>query len=299
MNTGNSSDDGWDLAPGDEIAPGLRAVRFLGGGLRYEAHLAHSDHLRALVVVKLLRREAVADAGALAGLQGEWRMLERLAHPMLLRGFGAVLGGPRPHVVLELIEGPRLSTLMRRHGIDLEQLLPLALNLCSVLHYLEREGVVHLDVKPRNIIMGAEPRLIDLSIARPLGALGELRGPVGTDAYMAPEQCEAALFRQIGPPADVWGLGATLYESVSGRRPFASGAVRFPQLHELPRPLPDRLPAPVAAAVMACLEFRPADRPRAGELGDALEPLVGALPAPRIGRFRPRRIDHHHKEVLA
>ena len=299
MNTGNSSDDGWDLAPGDEIVPGLRAVRPLGGGLRYEAHLAHSDHLRALVVVKLLRREAVADAGALAGLQGEWRMLERLAHPMLLRGFGAVLDGARPHVVLELIEGPRLSTLIRRHGVDLEQLLPLALNLCSVLHYFEREDVVHLDVKPRNIIMGAEPRLIDLSIARRRDALGELRGPVGTDAYMAPEQCEPSLFREIGPPADVWGLGATLYESVSGRRPFASRDVRFPQLHELPRALPGRVPAPVAAAVMACLEFRPADRPRAGELGDALEPLVGALPAPRIGRFRPRRIDHHHQEVLA
>ena len=296
----STSPNGWDLAPGDEIAPGLHAVRPLGGGLRYEAHLGHSDHLRALVVVKVLRREAVADGGALAGLRGEWEMLERLAHPMLLRGFGAVLDGPRPHLVLELIEGPRLSTLIRRHGVDLEQLLPLALNLCSVLHYLEREDVVHLDVKPRNIIMGAEPRLIDLSIARRLDDLGALRGPVGTDAYMAPEQCEPALFRQIGPAADVWGLGATLYEAVSGKRPFAGGGERFPQLHRLPRPLPDRVPAPVAAAVMACLEFRPADRPRAAELGDALEPLVGALPAPRIGRFRPRRINHHHhQEVLA
>ena len=94
MNARSSSNGdapGWDLAPGDEIAPGLRALRFLGGGLRYEAHIAHSDHLRALVVVKVLRREAVEDAGALAGLHGEWRMLERLAHPMLLRGFGAVL----------------------------------------------------------------------------------------------------------------------------------------------------------------------------------------------------------------
>jgi len=299
MNTGNSTDGGWDLAASDEIAPGLRAVRPIGGGLRYEAHLAHSDHLRALVVVKLLRREAVGDAGALTGLHGEWRLLERLAHPMLLRGFGAVLDGPHPHVVLELIEGPRLSTLIRRHGVDLEQLLPLALNLCSVLHYLEREAVVHLDVKPRNIIMGAEPRLIDLSIARRLDALGELRGPVGTDAYMAPEQCEPSLFREIGPAADVWGLGATLYECVSGRRPFEGRShERFPQLHELPRPLGDRVPAAIAAAVMACLEFRPADRPRAGELGDALEPLVGALPAPRIGRFRPRRTNHH-QEVLA
>ena len=286
-------------ATNDEIAPGLRALRLLGGGIRYQAYIAHSEHLRALVVVKVVRDELVEDPGVLAGLRGEARMLERLAHPMLLRGFGAVLDGPRPHVVLELIEGPRLSTLIRRHGVDLEQLLPLALNLCSVLHYLAREDVVHLDVKPRNIIMGAEPRLIDLSIARSLDELRELRSPAGTDAYMAPEQCDPALFDRLGPPADVWGLGATLYEAIARRRPFDDDGMRFPQLRAAPLPLDRRrVPAPVAAAVTSCLEPRPANRPTAGELGDALEPLVGALPAPRIGRFRPRPINHHHHQEV-
>ena len=284
------------IRPGEEIAPGLRALRLLGGGHRYEAHVAHSEHLRALVVAKVLRPGL--DPAALEGMRGEWRMLRRLAHPMLLRGFGADLEGPRPHLVLELIEGPRLSTLIRRHGTDLEQLLPLALNLCSVLHYLARERVVHLDVKPRNISMGAEPRLIDLSIARPMDELALLRGPAGTDAYMAPEQCEPSRFGDIGPASDVWGLGATLHEAISGRRPFAPhGGERFPQLRARPRPLPERLAPRLRAAVMACLEPHPADRPAAGELGDELEPLVGALPAPRIGRFRPRRITHH-KEAL-
>ena len=102
-------------------------------------------------------------------------MLRTLAHPMLLRSYGAQLGGERPHLVLEHIEGPRLSTLMRRYGMSLEQLLPLALNLCAVLHYLAHERVVHLDVKPSNIIMGGEPRLIDLSIARRLDELHELQ----------------------------------------------------------------------------------------------------------------------------
>jgi len=285
------------IRPGEEIAPGLRALRLLGGGHRYEAHVAHSDHLRALVVAKVLRPGL--DPAALEGMRGEWRMLRRLAHPMLLRGFGATLEGPRPHLVLELIEGPRLSTLVRRHGADLEQLLPLSLNLCSVLHYLGREGVVHLDVKPRNVIMGTEPRLIDLSIAREVDDLDTLTGPVGTDAYMAPEQCEVSRFGELGPPADVWGLGATLYEAIAGRRPFDGAAGRFPQLRERPAPLDRRVPPALARAVMDCLEPRPTDRPTAGQLGDALEPLVGALPAPRIGRFRPRRITPAHQEVPA
>jgi hypothetical protein len=71
----------WNFTEGDELAQGLRAVRLLGGGRRYEAHLAWSDHLRALVVAKVIRRELVDDAGVLAGLRGEARMLDLLAHP--------------------------------------------------------------------------------------------------------------------------------------------------------------------------------------------------------------------------
>jgi eukaryotic-like serine/threonine-protein kinase len=263
---------GWNFSEGDEIAPGLRAVRLLGGGRRYEAHLAWADHLRALVVVKVLRPSHVGDLDA---LRREAGMLRALAHPMLLRSYGAQLGGERPHLVLEHIEGPRLSTLMRRYGMNLEQLLPLALNLCAVLHYLAHEGVVHLDVKPSNIIMGGEPRLIDLSIARRLDELHELRSPVGTDLWMAPEQRDVERFGEIGPASDVWGLGATLRAA-----------------------MPDRVPGPVGDAVADCLAPRPADRPTADELARALEPMVDALPAPRLGRFRPSpRRRNPHQEV--
>jgi serine/threonine protein kinase len=279
---------GWNFREGAEIAEGVRAVRLLGGGLRYEAYLAWHDHLRALVVVKVLRPDLVDDEVTRAGLRGEARALDELAHPMLLRSFGARLDHARPHVILEFIEGPRLSTLIRRYGVSIEQLLPLALNLCSALHYLAHAGYVHLDVKPRNVIMGHEPRLIDLSIARRMEDLAALSSPVGTDAYMAPEQCDPARFGTIGPPADVWGLGATLYEALTGRRPFdGTGSERFPQLRRPPRPLPDDVPAPLARLVLDCMASEPEQRPAAGDLGDRLEPLVDALPAPRLGRFRP------------
>ena len=280
--------DSWRFAEHEEIVPGRRAVRLLGGGVRYEAYLAWDDRLRALVVVKVLRPDRTEDPGALAGLRGEAALLERLAHPLLVRGFGAGLEGERPHVVLEFIEGPRLSTLNRRFGLNLEQVLPLALNLASVVHYLAEERVVHLDVKPRNVVMGGSPRLIDLSVAMDHADAAALRRPVGTDAYMAPEQCDPGRFATIGPPADVWGVGATLHETLSGAQPFARvDGERFPQLRTAPRPLPREVPGELAAAVIACLEPRPEDRPTAGALADVLEPLAGALPPPRLGRFRP------------
>ena len=117
-------------------------------------------------------------------------MLERLNHPVLVRSFDADLSGPRPHVVLEHLEGPRLSTLLRKYGpLPLEQLLPLGVQLCAAAHYMAAEGVVHLDIKPSNIIMGAPAQLIDLSVARTVDECARLRSAVGTDSYMSPEQC--------------------------------------------------------------------------------------------------------------
>jgi serine/threonine protein kinase len=280
--------DTWGFREGDELAPGRQAVRLLGGGRRYEAWLAWDEHLRSLVVAKLIRPEQAGEAAVRRALAAEARMLASLAHPLLVRSFGAEPAAERPHLVLEFIEGPRLSTLIRRYGLILEQALPLALNLCSVLHYLATERVVHLDVKPRNIVMAGSPRLIDLSVARRLDQLGALQGHVGTDAYMAPEQCDPDSWGEIGSPADVWGLGVSVHEAFTGELPYPrpSAELPHPQLvHEAA--VGDGVPRAVRSLLRACLEERPADRPRAADLGDALEPLVEALPPPRIGRFRP------------
>jgi serine/threonine protein kinase len=278
----------WDFSEGEEITPGRLAVRLLGGGRRYEAWLAWDERLRALVVAKLLRPDQAGDPGALRTLEAEARMLARLAHPLLVRSFGVEPAAQRPHLVLEFVEGPRLSTLIRRYGLILEQVLPLALNLCSVLHYLAAEDVVHLDVKPRNIIMAGSPRLIDLSVARPVGELGSLQSHVGTDAYMAPEQCDPDRWGEIGAPSDIWGLGVTVHEAFTGELPYPRPRPGrpHPQLEHEPR-MADGVPAVLEGLLLSCLESHPGDRPSAAELGDALEPLVDALPAPRLGRFRP------------
>jgi serine/threonine protein kinase len=278
----------WRFAESDEVGPGRRAVRLLGGGQRYEAWLAWDERLRALVVAKLLRPDQASDPVARRVLEAEARMLARLAHPLLVRSFAAEPAGMRPQLVLEFVEGPRLSTLIRRYGLVIEQVLPLALNLSSVLHYLSEEGVVHLDVKPRNLIMAGSPRLIDLSVARPLDELGALRSHVGTDAYMAPEQCDPERWGEIGPASDIWGLGVTVNEAFSGGLPYPRPGpeLAHPQLVHEPR-VADRVPPAARGLLASCLERRPAHRPTAAELGDALEPLVHALPPPRIGRFRP------------
>src|SRR3546814_7008696 len=84
-------------------------------------------------------------------------------------------------------------------------------------------GQVHLDIKPSNIIMGAPARLIDLSLMRTTEVAAALDKPIGTDAYMAPEQCLPGEYAVPGPASDVWGIGATLFHAVSGYLPFDQG----------------------------------------------------------------------------
>jgi serine/threonine protein kinase len=288
------ADESWGLAEGDEIVPGRSVLKTLGGGTHYEVLLVWDDTRFAIMVAKILRPAMAADVGALRDLAREAEALAALSHPVILRCFDAVLEGAHPHLLVEHLEGPTLRRLLRAEPkLPLQQLIPLGLHVAAGLAYLETAGWVHLDIKPDNLIMGVPPRIIDLSIARTVERAARTRGILGTDPYMAPEQCGTPEWEgRIGPPADVFGLAATLWRAATGAAPFprASGAsrsddpeLRFPQLVAPPPEPPRELPAALGELLRAGLARDPADRPTARELAAGFEPLLDALPvtAPR------------------
>ena len=172
----------WEFEEGDEIAPGRSVLKPIGGGTAYEVLLVWDDRLFSIMVAKVVRPDQLEDESTMRGLRREAEALRTLAHPGLIRGFDAVLDPPYPHVLIEHLEGPTLRRLIKKHGpLPQEQLLPLALHVASVLHYLAEEEIVHLDVKPDNIVMGVPPRLIDLSVARPFERARRIEGAIGTD----------------------------------------------------------------------------------------------------------------------
>lgn len=292
----SSRRDSWELAEGDALTSELTALRLLGGGSVYEAYLAFDEVTWSPVVVKVVRPAQVEDSSSLRGLRREVAALEAVNHPALVRGLRAELDGPRPHVVLENLDGPRLSSLIRRHGrLEPQQYLPTAIEVAAALHYIHRVGYVHLDVKPSNIIMGAPAKLIDLSVARPLEQAVRLDHAVGTDAYMAPEQCAPPATGTPGPASDVWGLGTSLFHAVAGYRPFVDVGPdtdhprdRYPQLDDDPRPLPDGVPPTVATVLRACLERNPDDRPLPSEIAEELGPVLAGQPRGRLAGLKPR-----------
>jgi serine/threonine protein kinase len=283
----------WGFATGDEIVPGRMSQSLLGGGERFEAYVAFNERLMMPTVLKLLRPAFVDDERGRRSVRREGAVLAALEHPGLTRLFDMDAEGHRPFLEMEFIDGPRLSTLIRRHGrLNPEQAFPLGRQLAATLHYLHAEGFLHLDVKPSNIIMGPLPRLIDLSVARRIDGVERINGFIGTDAYMSPEQADPDRWPTIGPKSDTWGLAATLYYAVAKRLPFGkgkrggAGPDRFPQLAERPEILdPIRHSPGLSDLVMASLADDPRERPSVAELFDRFDELAAAAGVGKV-RFR-------------
>lgn len=274
-----------------DLPPGLVGLQELGGGLHHEVWLAYDEERLAPVIVKILRAELSADEDAIAGTLREIELLAQVAHPSIVRLYDYQDEGDRPYLVMEHLDGPTLSALIFRDGpVQLHQLLPLALELAGSIHYLHSRELVHLDVKPSNIIMGAPAKLIDLSLTLDFQTAASLEYPVGTDEYMPPEQCDPLRYGPIGPASDVWAIGASLYRAAVGHRAWKfTGDVQWPQLTNRPAPMPSFVPPAVRDLIMDCMAFEPASRPSTTELVERIEPLLAALPSARLSGFSLRR----------
>lgn len=264
------------LGAGREIAPGTRILGHLhrSGGL--DVYDAWNEPRACRVIAKTLRPDRLRSASAARHLLAEGRLLRRLTHPHIVRAY-EVHREPRPVVVMETLAGETVDHLVE-HGRPLGglELAHLGSHMASALVHLHAEGVLHLDLKPSNVVAErGRAKLIDLSHAhRP----GRVRAGHGTWCYMAPEQARGG---EVGPAADVWGLGIVLYGAALRVNALADLAdeldVDEPQLHACLRPLRrarPRLMPPLTELVDACLEPAPGDRPALADVTRELYALA-------------------------
>jgi eukaryotic-like serine/threonine-protein kinase len=296
------------LARGTEIADGYKVLGLLSRGRRLDVYDAWSRDRSTRCVLKILRPERRGDTAAQEKLLREGRLLERLTHPHIVRAYETI-AEPGPIVVMETLGGRTLGRLIEDDApLSAEEVAHLGLQLAAAVAYLHRHGSLHLDVKPDNVVAEAgRAKLIDLSLARPPG---EAPAGIGTWCYLAPEQARGG---ELGPAADVWGIGATLFEAASGVPAFDdedeeswSGSATderpswetggdedpwdgdYPQLEGPAPALADvsSQPTELCELIDACLAGAPDARPTMAALMRGLEPIAGLPEAER--HHRPR-----------
>ena len=245
----------------DELARGGMGVVFRATDTRSGAD----------VVVKLLR---VDTEKARRRLAREADAMRRLKHPSVVTLYDLGEHQGQPYLVLPYVEGDSLDERLRREGaLPLEEALDVALQIGEALQACHALGLLHRDVKPGNVLLDAKlpgrVKLTDFGLVKDtdptptrsagLTVSGNL---LGTPGYWPPEQARGRL-EEIGPPSDVYALGALIYALVSGEPPRPTGALqRALDAFATPvAPLGERAPAWLDTLVRRCLESDPAERP--------------------------------------
>jgi serine/threonine protein kinase len=302
--------DEFPYAVGHRIAGDLAVIGHLAAGRVGHLYQVWSARDWCAYTCKILGEDRRGRRSDAAALRRESHILRRLQHPTLVRSFGQGEHDGLPFLLMEYLEGPSLFEVLElapRRQLPISDAVRAAIHIGAALHHLHRSGFLHLDLKPANLLLrDGVPVLIDFDNARPISLGVRPRTRLGTPPYMAPEH---AARRELSPATDVYGLGALLYELVTGRWAFedeylAEDRIQddegpYPQLDgALPAP-PSRfraeLPASLERTIMTCLAPLPGDRFPAmhqllltlmQELGDAVSPWPAGVRAER--RSEPR-----------
>ena len=264
------------------VAGRYELVRPLGHGAMATVDLAHDVDLDRPVALKRLAENLARDEELRRRFLREARLAARLAHPNVVRVFDVGEDDGRPFIAMEYVEGETLAELVGRRGrLPAAEAATLGMQICAGLAAAHAAGLVHRDVKPQNLLLGTDGvlRLGDFGIAAGHGGTRlTLAGTVlGTAGYLAPEQARG---EQVTAAADIYAVGAVLYELLAGEPSRTAGS-----LAELgsedgfqPPDLAARVPAvppELVAAVAACLSVRPEDRPSsAAALARLLAPVA-------------------------
>ncbi len=269
-----------ELRPAPARIGSYRIVRTLGRGGMGTVYEAIQDQPRRSVALKLLHASIVSPRIARRFIR-EAEFLARLNHPNIARvydagthddGFGGV-----PFFTMELIEDARpITEHAAARGLDVNERIELMLMVCDAIHYGHQRGIIHRDVKPANLLVGADdtPRVIDFGVARATDAdlsiatlqttAGEI---IGTLRYMSPEQCRGDV-DEVDVRCDVYTLGVVLYELVAGRLPYdldSTSVFDIPRVirevtpHRLPRIRVQRC-GDLETIILKTLEKEPARR---------------------------------------
>jgi eukaryotic-like serine/threonine-protein kinase len=296
------------LAPGTVLGH-YEVLGRLGAGGMGEVYRARDTKLGREVALKLLRGDCAGDPDWLARFRREARSLAALNHGNIATLHGLEEAGGAHYLVMELVPGQTLAQRLARGPLPPEEALGVCRQLAEAVEAAHECGIIHRDLKPANVMITPEGKVkvLDFGLAKSAAPAAGQAGQtapyeppsaegaiVGTPAYMAPEQARG---RPVDRRADVWAFACVLYESITGRRPFAGRTYADTLAAVLGRDpdwgaLPAGVPPCVARLLRRCLQKDP--RRRLRDVGDArleveeaLDELAHGTPALPTAAPRP------------
>src|SRR6201987_907460 len=253
------------------IAGRYRIESRLGVGGMSTVQLAFDQRLERYVAVKLLAEHLADDPAFVSRFRREALAAARLVHPNIVQvfDFGFDEHAHQHFIVMEHVPGHSCAELLRDHGrMEVDQAVDVVTQACRGLDYAHRNGVVHRDVKPGNLLVSDSDvvKLADFGIARAVdqSSITQAGSVLGTAAYLSPEQARGD---EAGPQADLYSLGVVSYQLISGRLPYEASSLSelaLKQQRESPIPLESlnpRVPIELADAVAMALAIDQESRP--------------------------------------
>ncbi len=277
--------------------PGFEVMGILGQGAMSVVYLARQAALNRPVALKVIRARVHADPDIAARFRDEAEAAARFHHPNIVQVYEVGESEGQGYLVLEYAEGGSLQQKLAGNPQPPREAARLIEPIARALHYAHRRGIVHRDIKPANIVLSDEgiPKVTDFGLAKLMereSGLTRTGDIMGTPSYMAPEQARGTPSDVTGA-ADIYALGAILYESLTGRPPF-KGATPLSTLSQAaeqevlpPGRLQRHLPREIETICLKCLEKEPRKRYETAEhLADDLRRFLDDRPivARRIGR---------------
>jgi serine/threonine protein kinase len=227
---------------GPELLCGrYKITRTLGRGAMGIVYRARDEHLEREVAIKVLASDLRHHPEALRFFVEEAKALAQLNHPNIVSVYDQTTDGNETYLVMEFVDGRTLDSLIEEKGkLPPHTALALIDQLCAGLAYVHARRVIHRDIKPANIFVSRDRivKLGDFGLARVMRELSIRKTEIrGTPLYMAPEQITG---ENVTHRADLYAVGCTLFELVTGRPPFMDGEILYHHLHTKP-PRPSEL----------------------------------------------------------
>jgi serine/threonine protein kinase len=268
------------IGSGRLVAGRYRLAALLGRGGMGRVWLAEDELLRRRVALKQVVLSGHASEQVRASALAEARAAARLDHDSAVKVHDIIEDSGDQWIVMELLSGQTLAEKVASNGpLPVAEVRRIALQLVDALRAVHRAGLVHSDVKPANVQLCDDGRVVltDFGIATPIDDEQTLSSEVmaGSPAYMSPERARGDA---VGPASDLFSLGATLFAAVEGKSPFGAGDP-FSTLVAVveARPAPFVNAGPLRPIIEALLSKNPADRPTPDQTTAALHNLA-ALP---------------------